>query len=237
MRQHLTILSMTLVASVAPLYAQTTSGASSARPEIVTSGVGTVTLKPDGATVVLGVVTRAATAAQVGADNARQMQSLLATLRRMRVADSSIVTSGFVVYSERDPSRGNVIPAAHVARNQVRVRVTDVNGVGTIVDSALANGATEVGSLTFTSSRQQAARQEAIALAVAAARTDAVTAVGASGGSAPTLVELSFLPDQALAFASQAAAVAEVPSQYSRLLPRDVVVTVSVRARYSFRPY
>jgi uncharacterized protein len=217
------------------LVAQQPSLASAAAPEIVASGVGTITLVPDGALVTIAVVTRGGSASEAGRTNTSQMQSVLATLRRLGQPDSTLGSAGFLVYLDRDPARPRPTEISYVARNAIRVRIADLNGMGRLIDSALAAGATEVANVTFTSTREAAARRDAIGIAVDAARADAEASARAAGGRLGTVIEVDLARDLSFA-ATRMAYGSPSPASYTPLLPRDVSVAVVARVRYGYLP-
>ena len=219
--------------------AQGTTPATRGSPEIVTAGTGTVNLKPDRAAATVAVVTRAASAAAAGRLNTSTMLMVIAALKRQKLADSAIVTTGYAVYLDRGdgmPRQAGAAPV-YVARNALRVTVTELEALGRLVDTALVSGATEIANITFASSQELAARQRAIASAVRAARADAEAAASASGGSLGDLIELSLVPAYggiAGGFAYAASGNVEGAGQVSPLMPRDVIVQVQARLRYAF---
>lgn len=235
MRVRALAVSATLMASNF-CSAQTINAATRGSPEIVTAGSGSVNLKPDRAAVTVAVVTRAATAAAAGRLNTATMLQVIAALKRQKLADSAVVTTGYAVYLDRGDGTPRLAGAAptYVARNALRLTVTDLEGLGRFVDTALVAGATEIANITFASSQAQPARQRAIGLAVRAARTDAEAAAIAAGGTLGDLIELSLVPGYGPMTLDAAVGVAYGVAQYSPLMPRDVTVQVQARLRYAF---
>lgn len=218
--------------------AQSQPGATHASPEIVTSGFGVVKLKPDQATLTVAVLTRAPSATEAGRRNVTRMLPVIAALRRQRLPDSAIVSMGYAVSIERDPlGRTPPVdaPPAYVARNAIRVSLTDLDMLGQLVDTALAAGASEIANITFASSQAVEARQRAIAAAVRAARVDAEAAAAAAGGSLGALIEVSLLPEYGIA-GGRAAAYEQfsIAAASTPLMPSDVSVGVQARVRYAF---
>ena len=83
------------------------SGTPPDRPSITTRGVGTVAGTPDTLTVVLGVQTRAASAADALADNNTRASGLLDVLRGRGVADKDLRTSGLSISRRSRPTAGS----------------------------------------------------------------------------------------------------------------------------------
>ncbi len=215
------------------------TGATRAAPEIVSSGSGEVKLKPDRATLTIAVVTRAATAAEAGLQNVRRIQPLLAALRRQRLADSAIMTTGYTVALERDATFGRVPtstdgPPAYVARNAVRVTLTELDALGQLLDSALAAGATEVANVAFSSSQAPQARQRAVALAVREARVSAEAGAVAAGGKLGNVIEVNLSPDNSMYFEFSSRVAGGIASATTPFMPSDVSVRMQARVRFEF---
>ena len=221
--------------------AQAPGGATRTSPEIVTSGSGVVKLKPDRATLTVVVVTRATSAAEAGRLNVIRILPVIAALKRQRLPDSAIVSTGYAVNIERDPLGRTPVPAdapqTYVARNAIRVSLSDLEILGQLVDTALSAGASEVANISFASSQSVDARQRAIVAAVRAARADAETAAAAAGGLLGALIEVSLLPDFGVA-GGRAADLAQfsIAAAATPLMPSDVNVSVQARVRFAFTP-
>jgi uncharacterized protein YggE len=193
------LMLVSMLAGVTPLAAQ--QGAVPSRgwqgPDIVTSATGEARVTPDRAQIFLGVQTRAATAAQAGADNARKTRAVIDAVKARGIPAEQIATSEYNLYPEYDhreqPREGPQTPRVigYVANNTVRVEVRRLDQVGAIIDAALAAGANMVNTIQFFASNVDAARRAALAEAVARARGDAEALAKAAGGSLGVLLELN----------------------------------------------
>lgn len=215
------------------------AGATRGNPEIVTSGLGTISLKPDRATVTIAVVTRAQSAAEAGRQNTARMRPVISALRRQGLPDSAVTTTGYSVYLERNTSdvrSANAAPT-YIARNAVSVIVADLDALGGLVDTALVAGATEIANITFASTLEAAAQHRAIAEAVRAGRADAEAAATAAGGTLGDLIELSLVPMYGTAFAVMGGMSAvDYGAASSPVMPRNVTVRSQARLRFTFVP-
>lgn len=165
-------------------------------PDIITSATGEARVTPDRAHVLIGVQTRAATAAQAGADNATKTRAVIEAIRGRGIPAAQIGTSEYNLYPEydhREPREGPATPRVigYVANNTVRVEVRELNQVGAVIDAALAAGANMVNTIQFFASNVDAARRSALAEAVGRARADAEALARAAGGSLGALLELN----------------------------------------------
>jgi uncharacterized protein YggE len=216
-----------------PVYVQPST------PQIVTSARGEIQATPDEATILFAVETRAATAAEAGARNARVQNAVLDTLRKMRFPANDIGTLGYSVQPEyRYPERGGEPTiVGYVARNSVRLKVRRIDQVGPAIDAALKAGANRVAGLNFESSKYDELRRQALQAAVRNARADAVAMATAAGGTLGDLIEIqSQMFDQPrpmveMQMARGAAADASAPTP---IMPGEQTVGVMVTVRWRY---
>jgi len=220
--------------------AQAPAGATRSSPEIIASGSGVVKLKADRATVTIAVVTRATSAAEAGRQNADGIQPVIAALKRQGLRDSAIVTTGYSVSIERnqpDPTTGpGEVRLTYVARNAIRVSLSQIEMLGRVLDTALAAGASEIANIEFASSRAAEGRRSAIAAAVRAARADAETAAAAAGGSIGAIIEVSLTPDYGVVYSSRMNVGMAYAAAATPLMPSDVSVSAEAHVRFAFVP-
>lgn len=192
-RASIVLSAFVLVALATPASRAEGQHAEQAVPQVITIGRGEVDIKPDRAQLVLGVETRASTAAAAAADNSRRQRAVLDTLQRLGIAPDQLQTANLQVNPEMVyPGQGQPPKVSgYVARNSVRVEILKLEQAGILVDAALAKGATGIMGLQFYSSRAAEARREALAKAVQAARLDAEAMVKAAGYQLGALLEIS----------------------------------------------
>lgn len=233
------ILVATPVAAQQPQPAPAHSG-----PDIVTSATGEARVTPDRAHVLIGVQTRAATAAQAGADNATRTRAVIDAIKARGIPAAQIGTSEYNLYPEYDnrepPREGPQTPRVigYVANNTVRVEVRQLNQVGAVIDAALAAGANMVNTIQFFASNVDAARRTALGEAVGRARADAEALAKAAGGSLGALLELNTqtppvrpMYGERLMRMDAAGAAAQTPIE-----PGQQTLTVWVGGRWAFVP-
>lgn len=133
--------------------------------------------------ITVAVVTHGRTAGEASQLNADRMVLLLAALRRQRLPEGALVTSGHAIAREDEwdgtgrAARDDVIHTAYSARDAVRITVTDLASLGALLDTALAAGATEVTRVQLATSVLEE-RRHALSTAVAAARGRAESLAG-----------------------------------------------------------
>lgn len=222
-----TLLVAGLLAPLSGVAAQSTS----ADPEVVTTGTGTVLLPPDRAMVRIAVATRAASAAAASTGNGPVVTRVQDTLRVLGFTGAAVRAVSFGVTPNYDYQNARRI-VDYEARTTLEVRLGDLGTLGPLLDGALAAGATDVSSITFESDSLPAARNRALAAALQAARTDAETLARAAGGRLGRLRLVTTAPasqpQEDYATAALAPRVGGVPA-----VRRDVVVSAWVQARWT----
>lgn len=128
---------------------------------------GETKVAPDMATITLGVMTEAGTAAEAMQANARRMDGVVAALRKAGIAEKDIQTSNLSLspqyrYQENEPPR----LVGYQASNQVTITVRDLKRLGQAVDATVSAGANQVHGISFglddPTAAQNAAREDAV---------------------------------------------------------------------------
>jgi len=156
------------------------------------SAYGEVDAAPDMATINLGVMTEAKTAAEALAANGARMNQVMAALKKAGVAARDIQTSGLnlnpqYVYEQNMPPR----LSGYQASNQVTVTVHDLTRLGAAVDATVNAGANQVNGISFGLNDPTAAENAARESAVKALQAKADLYARATGYRVGRLVSLS----------------------------------------------
>lgn len=223
------------VSFVAPLSAQ--EGASlTTIPQISITTRGEVSVVPDRASIQMGVQSRAATASAAASENARKQSAVISALKELGIDARDITTTGYTVYPEQryEPDREPIITGYSVT-NTVAVQLNSIALVGRAIDAALSKGANAINSLQYFSSNSEAARRQAIAIAVQRARSDAEAAADAAGGTVGGLLEITvgayFAPPPRPVELKAAMASSD---DATPVTPGEQKVTVEVSTRWRF---
>ncbi|MGH7638926.1 MAG: SIMPL domain-containing protein [Gemmatimonadaceae bacterium] len=208
-------------------------------PQIVTSATGEVRVAPDRATIMIGVQSRATTAAAAANQNSQKQQAVINAIKARGVPAEQIATSNFNVIPEtRYDREGQQAPrtTSYLVINTVTVELRRIDQVGPVIDAALGAGANQINSLQFGVAKADSARRAALANAVAVARADAEAMARAAGGSLGQLIELTamdqYVPGPPRPFDARIAMgqVAEkVPVE-----PGEETIRATVSARWQF---
>jgi uncharacterized protein YggE len=113
--------------------------------------------------------------------NAQAMTSVQQAVRKAGIAQEAIRTLGVNLREDVDFVNGKRVPRGYVVTNSIEVRVDDLDGLGKLMDAAVASGATGVGDVRFDLKDRAAAEREALKLAVADAKGLAEAAAAGAG--------------------------------------------------------
>jgi uncharacterized protein len=175
--------------AAAPLRAQAPA-ALPQEPVVVASGEGTAQAAPDRAWISVSAESRAPSPREAQRRTAELMRPVLESLRRARVPDEAVRTTGYDLQQEFDFTNGKRVPRGYVARNSIEVRVDDVSRVGELLEAAVNQGATSVSGLRFDLKDHAKLEREAVRLAVVNARLKAEAAAAGAGRTLDRLVRI-----------------------------------------------
>ncbi|NMB38610.1 MAG: SIMPL domain-containing protein [Firmicutes bacterium] len=193
---------------------------------------------PDVAYIALGVETRDRSAETASSQNSQIMSDIMKTLKKFGLKDNEITTSGYYIYSYQESDRTQEpIEYYYVynVRNQVNVKVTDLENVGTIIDLAIKAGANQVQGITFDIKNKEDLQLNALKNATRQAREKADAIAEAAGVTIKNIVSISeqtesYVPyTEEVMFKAAGNRLADTP-----INPGDVEVKARVVIEYSF---
>ena len=189
----LTLSALALTASLAlPLPAL----AEDAMPPMITvTGTGTVEATPDIATLSIGVTTQGETAAAALSANSAQLDAVMARLTAAGIEARDMQTSNLSLNpnwtgNDSASTTGPTI-AGYVASNMLMIRVRQIDGLGAVLDAAVADGANTLNGLSFGLADPAPAMDEARKEAVADARARAELLATAAGVKLGRVISIS----------------------------------------------
>jgi uncharacterized protein YggE len=222
-----------IACSVDPALAQ-----SSSQAVVVAQGDATVKRAPDQAWLTVATETRDVKAEDARRKSAEGMTAVQASLRRAGVPADAIRTTSYYLTPEMDWNNGRGTVKGYLVRNQIDVRVDNLDRLGDIIDAA---NATKTTTLTISGPRfalkdQQAAETDALRLAVEAAMTRAQAMAGGAKRSLGEIVRIEEsgasrppLPQPLMRMAAAAEPV-QTP-----ITPGDIEVRVEVTVTVALR--
>lgn len=115
------------------------------------TGIATMKIKPDRATVSFGVETANATASSALMSNSEVVNKLLNVLKEAGVQQNETTTSSFIItpnynYSESG-TIGNI--TGYTTTNSIQIESSNINKISTWIDLAVSTGANRVDNIYF----------------------------------------------------------------------------------------
>ncbi len=152
------------------------------KPYVRASGDATVSVRPDQVKLTASVLTSGNTAQEAADTNATLMTNVIAQLRTV-VGNSpdAIKSTGYSVYPITRTVNGNTLVTSYQAQNTVEVTLGNILLASKVIDTAIAAGATNIGSLVFGLTDPNPSRVEALKKAAQLARTKAEAIASALG--------------------------------------------------------
>jgi uncharacterized protein YggE len=147
------------------------------------TGDARVTAKPDRVQIDIGVTTRAPQSQEAAAQNARQVDAVLAAVRKVAGATTVLKTISYSLNPNYrfHPNGGEPTLEGYTAVNVVQVTLDELGKIGAVIDAATQSGANQVQGIQFTLRDQDAVRAEALREAALRARAQAEVLAAALG--------------------------------------------------------
>ncbi|WP_128253544.1 SIMPL domain-containing protein [Falsirhodobacter deserti] len=124
--------------------------AAHAAPHIIVTGQAQAVAAPDMATVTLGVTTEGETAQAAMQANATELQRVMERLKAAGMAEADIQTTGLQLNPQWVQGEGEARRIdGYVAENMITLRVRQLDGLGEILDAAVADGANTLNGISF----------------------------------------------------------------------------------------
>jgi uncharacterized protein YggE len=218
-------------------FAQTTQSIAPPPPQVVAAAAGEARLRPDRATILIGVQARAKTAAAAARDNNTRQQAVIDAIVAAGIPRDQISTENYDVSTDmriQHPGQNPVV-VGYVVTNVVHVEVRRTDLVGPVIDAALGKGANQINGVQWLSSNTDVARRQALADAIAKARGDADVMARAAGGKLGPVLEIATTDDDGgprPMYRSAFAGGTALPS--TPIEPGELTVRVRVSARWQF---
>ncbi len=114
-------------------------------------GEGRVSIQPDLALANIGVEVSGKSVLEATAKNREILIAVLDGLKEIGIEDKDIQTAGFSVYSERYGPSGPLLDdeVNYRVSNNVRVKIRELDAVGSVLDAAIEAGANNIYGVDF----------------------------------------------------------------------------------------
>jgi uncharacterized protein len=210
--------------------------ATAAEHTVTVSSSGVVSVAPDVADVVIGVMAQKPTVAEAQSAAATSMTSVIAAIKKTGVDDKDIVTVNLSLNPVYDYSTNGANPrlVGYQFANTLRVTVRSIGKVAAVVDDSMAAGATTVNGISFRVGDPKAAQGQARSLAMTDARARADALAQAAGVSVKGVASISETSSQPTPVYYSAAALdsAKAQSVSTPVQTGTTDVTIQVTVTY-----
>ncbi|WP_100407969.1 SIMPL domain-containing protein [Bacillus solitudinis] len=129
-------------------------------------GKGTISVTPNRAIVILGVITEDKSVSEAQRMNAASLRNIISTLTAIGVLPEDVQTSTYRIDSQYDYVDGKQLFRNYRVTHLLSITINDINLTGTLIDAAVEQGANSVPSIQFTVTDQEEPQNQALALAV-----------------------------------------------------------------------
>lgn len=143
--------------------------------KITVTGHGQVAVEPDVATVQIEVSTVNKQVSVAQEQNAQIMNQVIQSMLQLGVPRENIRTVSYTVSPQYDYVDGKQIFRGYEVNNSISVKLTDIQQVGTVIDTAVANGANRISNIQFSVEDESVYKQQAIDNALKDAQLKATT--------------------------------------------------------------
>jgi uncharacterized protein len=160
---------------------------------VTVAGTGEVSVSPDVADVVVGVMVQKPTVTEAQSAAATAMTAVIAAIKKDGVDARDIVTVNVSLTPVYDYSSSGSAPrlVGQQFTNTVKVTVRNLSSIAAVIDDSIAAGATTVSSISFRLNDPKAVQAQARQAAMADARTKADALTGAAGVSVKGVAEIT----------------------------------------------
>ena len=158
---------------------------------ISVTGTGSVSARPDMASVTFSVEARGNTANEALEANSRRMREAMAALKRAGIEERDLQTTGLYLNTVNrvdDNGRWTDQVSPYEATNSLVARVRDIDETGAVIDAAVKAGINGLGGIQFGFADDAALMDEARKKAVENARSKAALYAAAAGVSLGELI-------------------------------------------------
>ncbi|MBI4084773.1 MAG: SIMPL domain-containing protein [Candidatus Levybacteria bacterium] len=201
------------------------------------SGEGEVTAVPDTATFTVGVTQTANTVEAAKNQITESANKIIADLKRLGIKEDDIKTINYNVYPNQDYAGGRNTITGYTARQELQVKVKNVDLANKALDSATGNGANQVSGVSFTidDEKQEKLEDQARRIAIDDAKRKARSIASAADiklGRIISVTDSSAVPQPPIYLESRAAGGSGGDVPETDLQPGENTVRVTVSLSY-----
>lgn len=159
--------------------------------QITVTGEGKVYVKPDIATVTLGLKTDGQSVKDITKKNVDIINKIIKDVKDLKIDEKDIQTTQYSIYPKYNwTEKTGSVPDGYTIEQNVTIKIRNFDNISGVLQIASNNGANTVSGLTFTVDNPEKARQEARAKAIEQAKANAQNLAKESGISLGKLINV-----------------------------------------------
>jgi uncharacterized protein YggE len=202
-------------------------------------GSASVSTGPEEAQIRVGVETTDQNATDARAALAQRVERMRSALREIGIEDEQVRTEHYDINQDYRSVREEDRPVMYRAQHTFRITVRDLDRSGTVIDTAVNNGANRINGIEFTisSERRGELRTRALEQAMADARQEAETLASSANMTITGVESIQSSNVHVDGYQRDVALEATAtPSADTSIDTGDVAVSAQVQVRYNVTP-
>jgi len=209
---------------------------------ITVVGEGKASVSPDVAEANIGVEVLAPTVKEATEEAKERMTAIVAALQEAGIAEKDIQTSNYSIYFERYPEIRPMVEAepleaegSYRVSDMVRVKIRNLDRIGTVLDKVIEAGANNVYGVNFTVDDPSEVRSEARGKAIADARAKAQELAGLNGVDLGEVLQISEVIGGSFSTVGMSL-VREYAGGAGPISPGELEFSVQIQVTYAIAP-
>lgn len=210
---------------------------------IVVSGYAEMQVKPDHATVNIGVVTTDKITTKALAANNVLMQKVVEAIKGVGIADADMQTTDFAIAAQHPQGKEGYgfdysVTLGYMVSNTLTISMTDLSKAGIVIDAAVKAGANTSNSVDFDAKDRKSYDDKVLTEAVQDAHHNAEVMAAAEHAHVGKMVSMAnTTPEFPLFRAGYANAAPPVLAMQSvAIMPGQIPITAQVTVTYAVEP-
>lgn len=130
------------------------------------TGNGEIIAQPDYVQIQIEVRAEGKDVSLAQQENARVMNRVIESLLALNIPREAIQTAAYTISPNYDYIEGRQVFRGYEVQNAITVKITDISQAGTVIDTAIQNGANHVSAIQFKIEDSDAYYQRALNLAL-----------------------------------------------------------------------
>lgn len=198
------------------------------------NGEGKISLVPDVAVVNVGVTAQGSSIAVVQQQLNKKMNAISDSIKRLGVDSKDIQTTNYNLSPTYDYTAGAQRLTGYQANSNLTIKVRKLDNANSVIDNATANGANQIGGITFDVDDKTKAENQAREKAIADAKSKADVAAKAAGFHLGRIINYSEggnSPPRPM-YMAKAAGLSEDSSAPTQVEPGSTELTIQVTLSY-----